>query len=121
MPAELGQVRPTRVTLEARLVFPGHTLLVHKGQCADGKPKSNDAGELVAEWGHEVGTRQITFDCAPADFDREGRVWLLLDIRQAGATSGTAVPWQIKDLGMKFEAEIVAPPKPVVLDAQEDH
>ena len=120
-PTELGQVRPTRVTFEARLAFPGHTLLVRSGQCADGKPKSNDAGALVAEWGREVGNKQVSFDCTPADFDREGRVWLLLDIRQAGATSGSTVPWQIKDLGMKFEAEVVAPPKPLVLDAQDNH
>lgn len=121
VPAQLGRVRPTHVTFEARLAFPGHTLLIRRGQCEDGKVKSNDAGELVAEWGREVGTKQVSFDCTPADFDRDGRVWLLLDIRPAGATTGSAVPWQIKDLGMNFQAEVVAPPKPIVLNAQEDH
>jgi hypothetical protein len=119
VPAELGQVRPTRVTFEARLAFPGHTLLVRKGQCADGKQISNDAGQLVAEWGREVGSKQISFDCTPADFDREGRVWVLLDIRQAGAATGTAVSWQIKDLGMKFEAETIAPRRPFAFEPDE--
>jgi hypothetical protein len=125
-PPAIGAIRPLGVTLEARLTLAAHTLVVHKGQCRNAKPKLDMNGPIVAEWGGEVGSRQVKIDCDAGDFDAQGRVWLLLDVRargtqDAGGAGGAggagAVSWQIRDLGAALQAEVIAPPRPMVFDA----
>jgi hypothetical protein len=120
VPREIGQVRPTHVTLEARVTLPGHTLSIRRGQCVGGTPKTNANGPLVVEWGREVGNKQVDIDSSAGDYDSDGRVWLRLEIRPVsattGGTGGSPVSWQIKDLGMNVEAEAVAPPRPRMLE-----
>jgi len=125
VPPQLGQVRPTRVTLEAQLTFPTHALVIRRGQCAKGSPKMDPNGAVLAEWGHEVASKRVSMDCSSGDFDRAGRVWLLLDIHPVGASGGTdagtdaaAGSWQIKDLTMAINAEAIAPPKPIAQDVE---
>jgi hypothetical protein len=115
VPREIGEARPTRLTLDLRVALPAHTLSLHKGQCAGGTPKPDLNGAVVGEWSREVGARQVVIDCAPGDYDRSGRAWLLLEVRSSGAPGGAA-PWQIKDLAATVEAEVVAPPKPIDLE-----
>jgi hypothetical protein len=115
-PEEAGQVRPTRVTLELRLACPAHAVSVRRGQCSSGQPRADPSGQAVAEWGHEVGAKRATFDCGPGDYDADGRVWVLLEVRSdAGGTA--SLPWQVKDVKAGLEAEAVAPPAAIVLDA----
>jgi hypothetical protein len=113
VPHELGQVRPTRATLEVRLSVPAHELLIRKGQCSGGQSKADESGAVVAQWKSTVGSQKVSFDCTPAqDCDRDGAVWLLLDIRSATPGVPAAAPWQIRDLALAIDAQAVAPPAP---------
>src|SRR5205814_10272960 len=98
--------------------LPAHTLTLRREQCADGAPKINLAGTASVQWDQVVGAREVTFDSAPTDYDRDGRVWLLIEVRprDPGATSTVVAPWQIKDLSMKIEADAVAPPASILLE-----
>jgi hypothetical protein len=77
----------------------------------------NPNGSLVIEWGSEVASKQVSIDCAAGDYDSDGGVWLFVKIHPVGVTTGgSLVSWQIKDLGMSFDAEAVAPPQAVMLE-----
>ncbi len=116
-PPELGQIRPTRAALEARLNLPGHALLIRKGQCPGGRPMANPAGPITAEWKSEVASKKVAIDCTPEDYDRDGGVWLLLEIRSTAPGGSTAAAaWQIKDFALAIDAQAVAPPKAIALD-----
>ena len=113
-PPSLGQMRPTRATLELRVSLPGHALSVRKEQCGGGggSPEVNGFVEPVANWERAVGARKATIDLGPRDIDGAGRVWLLLDVRSVAAAGGdtAAVSWQVKDIGVSIDGQVVAPP-----------
>jgi hypothetical protein len=118
VPAAVGRVRPTRATLSLRVTLPGHQLTIRKQQCAEGAPKANQRAEPVAAWDRGVGAREADMELGPSDIDRDGRVWLLFDVHSVGApTGGNPLSWQIADLGLSIDAEVVGPPAPIVLDA----
>jgi hypothetical protein len=113
---EIGGVKPARATLEARLSLPAHTLVIRKGQCVGGKPKMSPAGDVIAEWGGEVASKQIRFDCSPDDFDSDGCVYLMLEIRPRSQSASNAAAWQIKELGMSIDGQSIAAAKPIDLE-----
>jgi hypothetical protein len=79
----------------------------------------NRNGPIVVEWGRELGSKQVDIECSDGDYDSDGRVSLLLQVRPVSATPvGSPVSWQIKNLGMSFEAETVARPWAVMLDEE---
>jgi len=106
-PRDLGRVRPTRVTLSARVTLPVHSMELRKGSARN--------GPVLAEWSRDVAAKEISFDCAPGDYDEDGAIRITLQVNSQDA-AGT-VPWQVSDLGMSFDAaEVIGPPKPIVLD-----
>jgi hypothetical protein len=118
-PPALGQVQPTRATLELRVTLPGHALSVRKEQCASGTAEPNGFVEPVATWERAVGARNVTIDLGSRDVDRDGRVWLLLDVRSVGAGAsggGTPVTWQLKDIVMSIDAEVITTPRALAMD-----
>jgi hypothetical protein len=106
-PPEIGRVRPTRATLSARVSLPMHSMELRKG--------SGRNTPVLAEWSRDVAAKEITFDCAPGDYDEDGTIGITLQVNAHEA--GGSVPWQVSDLGMSFDAaEVIGPPKPIALD-----
>jgi hypothetical protein len=106
-PPEIGRVRPTRVTLSARVTLPVHSMELRKGAARN--------APVLAEWSRDIGAKEVTFDCAPDDYDEDGAIRITLQVNSHEA--GGSVPWQVSDLGMSFDAaEVIGPPKPIVLD-----
>jgi hypothetical protein len=116
-PPQVGLTKPARRTLQVRVTLPAFNMRVRRGQCAGAKPAVAPAGPVVAEWGGEVGQRQVTIDCQPGDYDAQGRVWLLLEVQSREATKSAGVSWQVRDVSAAIEAEVVGPPPaPIALD-----
>jgi hypothetical protein len=115
VPAEVGRLRPTGATLRLRVTLPGHDLIIRKDQCGEeGSPKSHPFATPVAAWDRTVGSEQVHMDLSPRDVDGEGRVWLLFDVHSVGAVSGgNPLSWQIKDLELSLDAEVVGPPEAI--------
>jgi hypothetical protein len=116
VPRELGRLRPTRAKLQLRADVPGHRVTIRKEQCVTGIATVNEAPDPIATWERSTGLRDVSIDLSDHDIDREGRVWLLLDVHSTTATaSASPLAWQIKDVAMSLEGEIIAPPTLVAL------
>jgi hypothetical protein len=96
--------------------LPAHKLSISKGQVASGKPSINRTAEPIAEWSKDVGLKKIAFDCDQNDIDADGGVWLLFDVAPAQQTGSAPVSWQIKELSVSLQGQIVAPAKVVSLE-----
>ena len=108
-PRELGQLRPTSVTLQLRVSLPAQELIIHKSQCRNGSTVENELGDLVGKFSRENGAKKIDISCDATDFDHDGRVWLLFDCHAIDLSAANITPWQIKELAMSFQAQVVAP------------
>ncbi len=107
-PAGIGSIRPTRATLRADLLAPGHKITFRRGQALEGVAKENTGGPIVAEWNRLVGARSIAFDLDPADADAQGCVWLLLSVEEAGSAGdgGVLAQWKFGRLEMELDARV---------------
>jgi hypothetical protein len=65
----------------------------------------------------EIALKTWEVACGDEDFDRAGRVWLLLDVQGSGIATGAAPPWQIKDIVSSIAAQTVAPAEHLALDS----
>jgi len=104
--------------------LPGHALSIRKDQCAAGTPQANALVDPVTSWERAVGAKKATIDLGPRDVDRDGRVWLLLEVRSVGAgasTGGAPITWQIRDIGMSIDAQVIAPARATAMDATTQH
>jgi hypothetical protein len=119
-PAQVGTLRPTRVTLRADAASPAHTVTVRKGQIRDGRPTPSAMSDenVVATWRSPVGMQTATFDVGPGDYDRFGRVWILLSVDLASAGGDNLTPWSFGGLDLSYDdAEVIGPP-PSALELQ---
>ena len=105
-PPEIGRVRPTRATLSARVTLPVHSMELRKSTARN--------APILAEWSRDVGAKEVTFDCVPGDYDDDGAIRITLQVNSQDAVG--SVPWQVSDLEMNMEAEVIGPPRPIVLD-----
>src|SRR5262249_8448413 len=113
-PPQLGRLKPLRVTLLADVTAPQQTIRFLRGQCPDGQPRSNSAGEQVASWTLPIGERTISLVPQSGDYDPQGRVWVLMEVTNSVPTGsgGLVSPWQFHRLEMSYEAEVVGPDAP---------
>src|SRR5439155_26924607 len=95
---------------------PPQTIRFFRGQCPDGTPRKNSAGQRVASWTLPIGQQNVSFSPSPEDYDQHGRVWLLIEVTSTVPTgsSGVTSPWQFRRLEMSYEAEVIGPPVPQI-------
>ncbi|HEV2294449.1 MAG TPA: hypothetical protein VGR35_11380 [Tepidisphaeraceae bacterium] len=114
-PAEVGRLRPARVTVTCDASAPQHTISLHGDQfsvAAGGDARAqavNFMGRRIVDWTGPIGRQQITFDPTAHDTDGNGRVWLLLRVQPTSADVATVPPqWRLRTLEMSYDnAEIV--------------
>jgi hypothetical protein len=111
-PVQAGTLRPQRVRISLDLDAASYVISLRRGQMKGGKAVENMNGPLVAEWNAPLGPQEtVQFECEPADFDAEGRIWLLLDVKLRSRQAGGLPPfWRIGRLGVGIEGEVIAPP-----------
>lgn len=107
-PPEIGRIRPTRATLRADLLAPGHKISFRRGQTVEGQATENAGGEVVADWNRAVGTRSARFELEASDVDSSGRVWLLLEVEEAGSAgdAGVLAQWKFNRLELELDASV---------------
>jgi hypothetical protein len=103
---QAGRLKPSRVTVAARVTLPAHTLRLTM--------PSRAANDAPLEWSRKVGTIETTIECGERDYDADGRITMTLDVEQLDPAS--TVTWQISDLVAKIDGVITGPPAPIVLD-----
>ncbi len=110
-PKQLGKLKPLRITIAADVSAPRHELTLQRGQHQETGVAMNQAGPVVAHWKQPVGSRPASFDCEPADYDADGRVWLRLRVEAStqGATDSVSTPWQIHRFSVTYRAAVLAP------------
>jgi hypothetical protein len=109
-PKQIGTLRPLRVTLACDGAAPQHTIALLGDQVADGTPTENLAGRRIAEWSRLIDRQTLTFDPTGRDIDRNGHVWLQLNVSPASDDVAAAAPqWSLRALEMTYDdAEVVA-------------
>lgn len=107
-PKQVGRLRPKRVTLSCDLAAPQQTVRILGDQIVNANVTPNAAGRVLADWSRPIDRQQIAFEPQPQDVDPNGLVWLMLSVESATAPSG-APQWQIRNLEVAYEAEVVGP------------
>ena len=105
-PAQIGRVRPGRVTVSMDASAPLHVVSLKRGQVRAGKVVDNPAGEELGRWVKPVTPQTLSFKVGDEDVDEQGRVWLRLGIEPAG--DGMSVSqWRMLDLRVSFDEAVV--------------
>jgi hypothetical protein len=106
-PQEIGAVKLTRARVRIDLAAPQHKITLRRGQCQEGKGKANPNGAAIGQWDGQVGLQTAEFDCAPEDFDAQGRLWLRLEAQQNGQAGSFGVEphWRIQQLLVDLEGQ----------------
>jgi hypothetical protein len=106
-PSQIGNIRPTRVTLHGDVALPAHTMTLRRGQVRNGQPTMNPSGPEVARWANSFGTQpSATFDVTNADYDATGTVWFYVQIETPPPAGGVMPLWSITELGLDIEGQI---------------
>jgi hypothetical protein len=109
-PAALGELQPTRAQLQLDAVTPLHRMTVRRGQVRDGLLQENPDGEIVAEMSQTIGDRRAEFVPDENDVDRNGWVWLRLDVSEPTQISETSRrDWEITTFDLTLEGRVVGP------------
>jgi hypothetical protein len=111
-PAQIGTIRPEKVRLTMDIQAPQNKVTLRRGQCRDGKaPRGTGSaeGEIVGEWNSKAGVVTVAYDCQPSDYDREGCVWLRMELASSGSagTLGVEPAWQIGQCLMDIEGQVI--------------
>lgn len=105
-PAQIGRVRPGRVTVSMDASAPLHVVSLKRGQVRAGKVVDNPAGEELGRWVKPVTPQTLSFEVGDQDVDEQGRVWLKLGVEPAG--DGMSVSqWRMLDLRVSFDEAVV--------------
>lgn len=101
LPRSVGRIRPEKARLTIDLQTPRHKLTIRKGQ--------SPSGDTLAEFDSQVGLQQVRFDCTPDDLDRDGILWLNLQIASTGGggSLGVLPHWRIARLTVDIEGEVI--------------
>lgn len=112
-PAQVGQLRPIRLLVDANLNAPRHRLTLYRQQVRNGRPEVNLAAEPAVQWDTPAGARDAVIEVDASDADATGTIWLRLQVERAGGidTSGLPAPWQVHWLRAAYEAEVIGPPQ----------
>lgn len=107
-PTEIGAIEPRHVRVRISLASPQHKLTLRRGQCRDGKQKADREGPIVGQWDGKIGLQTVDFDPQPDDFDRQGRLWFMIDVQGAGAAGSLGVEpfWRIEQLQVDIDATV---------------
>jgi hypothetical protein len=112
-PPEAGKLQPIDVTLRADLAAPRQVVTILRGQCASHQAKEDANGAVVATWQHPIEAHTVSFECQPADYDSDGRVWLLFKVDDgagddaSGAARGSANAWRVRRLELSVHARVL--------------
>ena len=110
-PAEVGAIRPIKARVHLILNTPQHNVTLSRGRApvAGGK-KTAVAGAVVGQWNSSGGTaREVAFDIEPGEYDAQGRLWLVLEVKSSGSAGSLGVPpsWSIAKMDVDIEGEVV--------------
>jgi HEAT repeat protein len=97
----LGAVRPRSVKLRSDLLAPLHQVEWRKGFCPERRLNPEATGESIVTWTHVDESRELQFDCTPADFDDQGRIYLKLSVN---CDQVPASAWQMRDISASIIA-----------------